>query len=127
MKIYDKVFKKNQENWNSETQIGYSQQAINDTIRRTLAETKKEKKELKEKIERLEDELLAYRRPRGTSVVNVREDERKKTLASVDKVIDECIKEEEFCMSNDKYDEQILEHTNQIEMAKKIKQKLGIK
>ena len=51
----------------------------------------------------------------------------KKKLAEVIKVIDECIKEEEFCMSNDKYDEQILEHTNQIEMAKKIKQKLGIK
>ena len=45
----------------------------------------------------------------------------------VGKAIDECIKEEEFCMSNDKYDEQIIEHTNQIEMAKKIKQKLGIK
>ncbi len=45
----------------------------------------------KDKIEDLEYELLAYRRPRGTSVVNVREDEKKKTLAEVGKVIDEKI------------------------------------
>ena len=67
-------------------------------------------KELKEKIERLEDELLAYRRPRGTSVVNVREDERKKTFASVGKVID---KYKSVCL-----DERIM---------KELKQKLGIK
>ena len=41
----------------------------------------------KEKIERLEDDLLAYRRPVGTSVVNVREDEKKKTLVEVGKRI----------------------------------------
>lgn len=40
---------------------------------------------LRESIKDLEDNLLAYRRPRGSSVVNVREDERKKTIAEVSK------------------------------------------
>ena len=52
-----------------------------------LAETEKEIERLKEKIKDLEYDLLAYRRPVGTSVVNVREDEKKKTLAEVGKMI----------------------------------------
>ncbi len=35
--------------------------------------------------------------------------------------IDKEIKEEEYCMAKDKYEEQELEHINQIEMANKIK------
>ncbi len=43
----------------------------------------------------------------------------------VEKTIDEEIKKEENCMKDDQYEEQILEHTNQIEMANKIKLRLG--
>ena len=81
--ITDKVLKKIKENWNSETQTGYSQQAVNDTIRRIFIE--------------------------------------------IGKVIDEEISKEQECMKRDKYEEQEIEHINQIEMANKIKQKLGIK
>ena len=49
------------------------------------------------------------------------------TLAEIGKVIDEEIKTEQECMKKDKYEEQEIEHINQIEMANKIKQKLGIK
>ncbi len=48
-------------------------------------------------------------------------------LAEIGKVIDEEIKTEQECMKRDKYEEQEIEHINQIEMANKIKQKLGIK
>ena len=48
-------------------------------------------------------------------------------LAEIGKVIDEEIKTEQECMKKDKYEEQEIEHINQIEMANKIKQKLGIK
>ncbi len=47
------------------------------------------------------------------------------TLAQVKKVIDEEIKKEQKCMDRDDFEVQILEHTNQIEMAKKLKQKLS--
>lgn len=52
---------------------------------------------------------------------------KQETLAEVDKVIDEEIKKEQDCADRDEYEEQLREHTNQIEMANKIKQKLGIK
>lgn len=42
MKIKEKVLKEIKENWNNETQIGYSQQAVDDTVRRTLIEADKE-------------------------------------------------------------------------------------
>ncbi len=37
------------------------------------------------------------------------------------KEINKLIKEEKDCMENDKYEEQELEHINQMEMAEKIK------
>ena len=43
-------------------------------------------------VERLKDELLSYRRPRGSSVTNVREDAVKKRDAEVLKVIEEKMK-----------------------------------
>ena len=48
------------------------------------------------------------------------------TLAEVGKVIDDEIKAEIRCLKTDEYDEQFADHNNQIEMASKIKQKLGI-
>jgi len=46
------------------------------------------------------------------------------TLKDVLKLIDEEIKKEKDCQKNDRYQEQISEHLNQIEMANKIKQKI---
>ena len=46
--------------------------------------------------------------------------------AEVVRVINEEIKKEDDCMLNDEHDEQVIEHQNQIEMANKIKKRLGI-
>lgn len=47
-------------------------------------------------IERLKDELLSYRRPIGTSVVNVREDAVKKRNAEVKQAIEKYLNELEI-------------------------------
>ncbi len=49
------------------------------------------------------------------------EKQEKELINEILSEIDKEIKEEEYCMAQDKYEEQELEHINQIEMANKIK------
>ncbi len=49
------------------------------------------------------------------------EKQEKELINEILSEIDKEIKEEEYCMAKDKYEEQELEHINQIEMANKIK------
>lgn len=51
---------------------------------------------------------------------------RELKLKEVKKVIDDEIKAEIRCLKTDEHDEQFVEHNNQIEMAEKIKRKLGL-
>lgn len=48
------------------------------------------------------------------------------TLAEVKEVSDNLKKKEKECMKKDEYEEQIVEHTNQIEMCGKILKEIGI-
>ncbi len=67
---------------NQDGNIEITNEYIEEAIQKTC--------ELKDaEIKRLQGELLSYRRPRGTSVINVREDERKKINAEWKKAVEE--------------------------------------